>query len=163
MKTLSFVLVLLFAIPAQADDVQMVEDYIRLFHKNVKRQRADRAVRHAPVVVRMANKYNIHPLRLAVLISFESSWNPRAVGSIGEKGLTQCHGVAGMGLDLSTPRGQIECGARHLRRGLNKCGNWLGALTFYQTKGRCSPILQSARIRNREYNLMMKMFDNGGD
>ena len=53
-KILIIIMVLLFTIPAKADHVSVVQSYIRWFHKNVKRQRADRAVRLAPTVVRMA-------------------------------------------------------------------------------------------------------------
>jgi hypothetical protein len=82
--------------------------------------------------------HDIDPALLAVISYLESSWMPGAVGGIGERGVMQVHGAAADGCDLSTRRGQLDCGAAWLRRSYDACGSWPGALTMYAT-GACKP------------------------
>lgn len=100
-----------------------------------------------------ADNYNIDPLIVIIVIWAETRGVLNVDGNIGERGLMQCHGVAADGCDLSTPRGQIDCGARWLRAKLDQCGgDVLGALTAYQRKGgTCGPTVSGSRRRYRWY------------
>lgn len=67
--------------------------------------------------VEAGTEYNIDPVLLVVWSFGESSLRPDAKkGKLNEIGMFQVHGVAKkicerMGLDVSTPSGQIMCGA----------------------------------------------------
>jgi hypothetical protein len=156
---LLLILALLMASPAAASE-QAVRDYIDWFMRDTRPSRATRAKRYVPDVMRMARKYRIHPLRIAIVISAESSWLPHVEGKRGEKGLGQTHGAASRGLPVGTTTGQIEATARWLRMGLDECGNWIEANSWYMT-GYCRPAVWAARRRNKAYNDAMKMFERG--
>lgn len=82
--------------------------------------------------------------KLLAVAFLESSFDPRARGTIGEIGIMQIHGVAAQGCDLRTQRGQLICGARLLQAGIEEYGSWRGSLTRYAT-GRCRS--KSDRVR----------------
>jgi len=102
-------------------DLGAVESHIKWFHQNVSEKKLNKALKHAPVVVEVAHKYDVDPILIAVQIDVESSWNSKANGAIGEEGLMQVHGIARMGFDMSTPKGQIEAGVNHLVMWNEKC------------------------------------------
>jgi hypothetical protein len=99
--------------------------------------------------------HDVDPALLAVVSFLESSWMTTAKGGIGEIGIMQIHGVAAEGCELVTRRGQLDCGARALRRSFEACGSWSGALTMYAT-GQCKP--RTDRVK-RLIEYRMKMWE----
>lgn len=86
----------------------------------------------AEMIAEAADAAGVPPLLLTVLAKRESSFSVDAVGSRGEIGLLQVHGLAAKGCDLETPEGQLACGARWLRRSFDMCGGtWERAITAY--------------------------------
>jgi hypothetical protein len=73
---------------------------------------------------------------LPTIVFLESSYRMEAIGDRGEVGLTQVHGHAAEGCDLTTQLGQLRCGAKWLKKAYDSCGTWEGALTMYAT-GEC--------------------------
>lgn len=91
----------------------------------------------AEQIVKAAAAFDVPPLLLAVTVKRESSFQSDAIGvSNGEIGLSQVHGLAARRCDLSTVAGQLECGARWLRKAHDKCGDWTGGVMAYMS-GRC--------------------------
>ncbi|MCP4679692.1 MAG: lytic transglycosylase domain-containing protein [Deltaproteobacteria bacterium] len=88
-------------------------------------------------IVATARKYRIDEYLLTAMAYCESTFRPTARGSLGERGLVQVGRGARQGCDLTTDRGQLECGASWLRKGIERCGSLKGGLTAYAT-GRCS-------------------------
>ncbi len=82
-------------------------------------------------IVSAAKQWEVPSLLLAVIAFRESSFNTRALGDLGERGLTQVHGMASRGCVLDSQLGQLSCGARWLARGKKLCGSWNGAVTAY--------------------------------
>jgi len=80
-----------------------------------------------------AKKYGIPPAMFRSLISAESSWNPNAGSSAGARGLTQVVPKWHPNADLSSPRGQLDYGAKHLGSLYKKYGNWKDALSVYNS------------------------------
>lgn len=78
-----------------------------------------------------AERCNVPPLLLTVIAKRESSFDPEAVGSLGEIGILQVHGLAAKDCDLSTVDGQLACGASWLRKSFDKCGTWDRAIAAY--------------------------------
>jgi len=141
------------------DKLSMVEMYIGWYLQNVRASLREKAQNeYAPLVVRFAQKYEIDPLLLAVVISCESSWRIDVIGKMGEHGLTQIHGLAGRPFehDLHTAKGQIEAGARWLSIQIERCGGIVEGLSAYMT-GRCKKI-DSARRRYRAYKKAREQF-----
>ena len=94
------------------------------------------------MLIEVAEAEGIDPALFVAMAFLESSFDPKAVGAIGEQGLVQVHGKAKRGCDLTTPRGQAECGARWLVRVSKDCG---GAVVLdkakcfkTRSKGACS-------------------------
>ena len=84
-----------------------------------------------------ARTHGVPPMLLTVMAKRESSFQPDVVGSSrGERGVLQVHGLAARRCDLSTVEGQLDCGARWLRKSFDLCGDWRGAVTAYMS-GRC--------------------------
>ena len=134
------------------DPVVEVDQYIQYFMAGVPAYRYRNAREYAPYVVASAEQYDIDPLLLAVTISVESSWMPDVVGKLGERGLTQVHGVAARGYDLEDARQQIEAGASWLSKCIDQCdGDLLGGLSKYQAGTGCRPHKSS----RKRYNLYM--------
>lgn len=94
---------------------------------------------------------DVSPILLVAVVKRESSFDEKALGKLGEKGLTQMKGVAARGCDLDTVEGQLDCSVRLLTLTHNRCGSWSGALTVYATRaGTCTsdhPNVQAAVMR----------------
>jgi len=136
----------------EQDPVVEVDQYIQYFMADVPMYRYRNAREYAPFVVAYSEQYDIDPLLLAVTISLESSWYPDVVGKLGERGLTQVHGVAARGYDLTDAEQQIEAGAAWLSKCIDKCdGDVLGGISMYQAGTSCTPH-KGSRKRYRLYN-----------
>ena len=147
-------LIALLALPAQAARSTYtgeLTEYLNDFLKNYPKRLA-KAKTYIPVVVAVAQYERIDPMLLATVIGLESSWRTNAIGTKGEKGLMQVHGVAAEGFKLKKPEDQIRAGAKHLGRCFDKCGPDVAkALACYQTRGFCNGNLWSAKYRKRTY------------
>jgi biotin carboxyl carrier protein len=82
---------------------------------------------------RLARKYGVDPRLFRRLITAESGWNPNAVSGAGARGLTQVVPKWHPKANLSTPKGQLEYGAKHLGSLLKKYGNPRDALSVYNS------------------------------
>lgn len=92
----------------------------------------------AEKIAKAAADNGVPPLLLTLMAKRESSFSPEAIGfSRGEIGILQVHGLAARGCDLDTVEGQLDCGARWLRRSFNKCGAWDRAIANYAS-GNCT-------------------------
>ncbi len=80
------------------------------------------AAEYEEMLIEVAEAEGIDPALFVAMAFLESSFDSEAVGAIGEQGLVQVHGKAKRGCDLSTPRGQAECGARWLTVVSEDCG-----------------------------------------
>jgi len=139
------------------DPIVEVDMYLRDFLKNVPPYRYKRAKEFIPYVVNYSQENGIDPLLLAVIISKESSWMPGVTGQKNEKGLTQVHGLAAKGHDVSKPEYQVEAGATWLRKCIDWCdGDVLGGLSIYQTGYSCRPY-KGAKRRLKLYNEAVAM------
>lgn len=131
--------------------VEFSTAYIREFHESIcaglapacyDSVRATRRWKEAPRIaegiVAAAEAEGVSWAVLLVIVRAESSYDDRALGKIGERGLVQVHGEAAKGFDLSTAEGQLAAGAAWWAHCRELCGgDRLRALQAYQT-GRCS-------------------------
>jgi hypothetical protein len=144
-------------------DAVAVEAYIRWFHRNVKQSRTEKALEALPAVLKYSEQYNVDPLLVACIISFESSWRPRP-GGLAEIGYMQIHPRWWpKGFDRETMEGQIGAGAWRLRAAFDKCPSVERALTHYAS-GSCTPRTETTkkkiRYRKNYYMRMVERFRN---
>lgn len=90
-----------------------------------------------------ANANQIPVLLWVAIVYRESSFRPNSKGLLGEVGLTQIHGTAARGCDLSKPAGQLECGARWLARCRDRCGDLERGFALYASGRTCRPARRS--------------------
>jgi hypothetical protein len=152
--------------PVQAAETETktLVAYVDWFHRSVQASRSQTAKELIPTVITYAKKYNLDPLLVACLISFESSWRSRA-GALNEIGYMQIMpGKWSEQFELTTQRGQIEAGAYRLRLAFIKCRSLEGALTHYAC-GRCvsksERTKRKIQYRKKYYERMVKRFKNG--
>jgi hypothetical protein len=125
------------------------------------------------MLVEVAESEGIDPALFIAMAFLESSFDPKAVGNIGEKGLVQVHGKAARGCDLTTPRGQAVCGAQWLVTVSGECGGAValdrekclktgslgacsGGLSAYAS-GRCAASDRVAGVVLRRFKLAEKI------
>ena len=124
-----------------------VQYYIESFTERFRKSRAGRKVYKrsadlAKLIVEQANRFDIDPKLLTVVVRCESSFREGMLeGKAGEVGLTQVLGTARkkakkLGCDLNTSEGQLCAGASWLAAGLERCKTIEGALHYYQA-GKC--------------------------
>ena len=83
----------------------------------------ERCDRYTPLVVAAAREYDVDADLIAAITSLESRWNPAAESRAGARGLMQIMPSTGRRLrcgDLYTPRDNLRCGARLLKRLLDR-------------------------------------------
>ena len=165
MKPLLIILILTLCAPvAQADDKAELEAYVTDFLEPISKTRVYKkrlagALRLIPSVITHAKLQGLDPLLVAVIISYESSWDFTAVGKLGERGLMQTHGRAAKGFDMTDPVQQIAAGCAHLARALEFCkGDVPGALTRYGTGGACRPLARFVKWRLKAYKRAVKRY-----
>jgi hypothetical protein len=87
-----------------------------------------------PTVLDVAEAERFNPAIIAAIITLESSWQPGALGKLGEVGLMQIN-LRGASAD---PAENIRTGIGMLREGMAQCGTVVGAISYYATGSRCS-------------------------
>ena len=99
----------------------------------------------APHVDHAAREYHLKPAILVAMARVESTCNPRAIGGRDgiQYGLLQIRegGSAALGYtadELLKPRLNLELGARHLHRWINRCGDVRAALGVFNGWRKCS-------------------------
>jgi hypothetical protein len=117
----------------------------------------------AALIVEISREYN-HSHWLITAMSFcESSFNKKAIGfARKEVGLLQVHGVAlkrckRKGFDMSTDRGQLQCGAWFLEERVTHCKTVKRGLTAYASGSCRARTARTARIVDRRFRLAAKL------
>jgi hypothetical protein len=154
---------LLTAALAQPDYTAELTAYVDDFLSTVRLMRGfakRRADAHAliPIVVHYSRAYQVDPLLVGVLISFESSWRTNVTGALGELGALQTMPRYAKMFDLTTPDGQIHAGVSHLRRSLSACGDDLARGVNHYGSGRCEPVGRWVQWRLRAYARAVRRF-----
>ncbi len=121
----------------------------------------------AEMIAEASEAAQVPPLLLTVLAKRESSFSKDAVGSRGEVGILQVHGLAARGCDLSTAEGQLACGAKWLRKAFDMCGTWERAITAYAagycTAPRKSKLATLVLSRFRQWQRAQAIIDSCHD
>lgn len=115
----------------------------------------------ASIFVEAGERYNVDPILLVVWSFGESSLRTDAKGALGEVGLFQVHGRArktcdGLGLDSSTTRGQIICGAALIDMDRRYCGDLAKGLHQYAS-GKCAGTPRARRIVKRRFRQLERL------
>jgi len=165
MKKMILILTLMLAaFVVRADDADELRAYITDFMRPISKTRVYKkrlaaALNLVPVVIEHSKAQKIDPLLVAVIISYESSWDFTAVGKLGERGLMQTHGRAARGFDMTDPAQQIAAGCAHLARALRDCqGDLSGALSRYGTGGECRPVARFVKWRLQAYQRAVRRY-----
>ena len=154
LKTLLALLVSVGVAASIRTPTDELNDYITQWTATAPNRTA-KAISYVPAVIAASETHGIDHMLLAVIISGESSWRESAIGGRGEIGLMQVHGQCAEGCDLTTPAGQIDCGAQCLSAWRERCGagfDMAPALNGYAS-GKCGPILESTKRRVRLWQL----------
>jgi len=141
------------------EDEVWVQHYIERFSERFRQSRAGskvykRAPELAKLIVEQANRFDIDPKILTVVVRCESSFREGMLeGKAGEVGLTQVLGTARkkakkLGCDLNTSKGQLCAGASWISAGLERCKTVEGALHYYQA-GKCRSSAYGPKYRMR--------------
>ena len=122
-------------------------------------KRHDKAVEMIPIILRHCQRYNVDPLRVAILAQEENSWRQSRVGKAGEVGPLQVMPKWFKRFGLDTLDGQIEAGIWWISEGLKQCGGD-GAQAFHWYRySKCSDIpYPGARRRERLYKQAVKKY-----
>jgi hypothetical protein len=90
---------------------------------------------YEPMAQQIAGQYGIPSNIFTALIAKESSWNPYAIGTKGEYGLTQLMDATAASVNatdyLYDPSANMRGGAAYLSSMYKKYGNWQDALAAY--------------------------------
>ena len=145
MKYLIIILLLLAPVSTSAQTVVDISDAIAWLlrtnprHPLMRDARARRAM--AKDINQASAEYNQDQLLITGMAFYESTFRPGARGRLGEIGLLQVgphvrEECKSDGWPMSDPLHQLRCGARHLRRQIDRCGSLAGGLASYASS-RC--------------------------
>jgi len=150
--------------PNRQYEVELI-DYVEDFLKSVNKtkgyyRRYNEAVEMVPYILTYCERYNVDPLRVAVLADLEGSWKPDVVGALGELGPLQVmprHFKKRFGLDDLDS--QIHAGVWWLSVALERC-NHDGARAFnYYASNQCGKVPSGkSRYRERRYNRAVRKY-----
>ncbi len=110
-----------------------VNDFLTSWFDKCSPRKLARALELVPTVIAVAEEERFNPSVIAAIISFESTWQPGAIGKLGEVGLMQIN-RRGASAD---PAQNIRTGIGMLREGLARCSTPLGAVSYYATGSSC--------------------------
>jgi hypothetical protein len=120
-----------------------IGSWLEIFFARCNPRKLDAAKKLIPSVVEAAQEHGVNPYLVAAMVSLESSWQPIAVGKLGEIGLLQV-----MGSDAKTVEEQLDHGLTILVAAHAECGSTIGAVSKYATGRSCKPY-RGARLRLR--------------
>ena len=112
-------------------------------------------------ILTAATKNNVPPLLVTVIAFRESSFRTSATGQIKEIGIMQVHGQAARGCNLNSQAGQLDCGARWLRKMYEHCGSWEGSVSAYLS-GKCKPSTKRTSWLVKDRLLLWKKLEDLG-
>lgn len=132
--------------------MEFIDDFLHTVRlmPSFEKRRAD-ALSCIPIILKYCDRYDVDPLLVAVIMRFESSWKPAAVGKLGELGVMQTMPRLFREFDLNTTDGQIHAGVSHLRASLDACGGNIEQGINYYGANRCKPILRFVKWRFGAY------------
>lgn len=155
-------------------DEQVVENYVEYFHRNMRYSYTEKAKRLIPVLLEHSSDYQVDPLLMGCIFSFESSWR-NFLGRAGERGpghvMPEGRGlswrmIGDEKIDLTTLDGQIKGACAHMRVSMNTCKKMEGVFSHYAGAGCKSSkthIRKKMRRRARYYKTMVKKFRGHND
>jgi hypothetical protein len=114
-------------------------------------------------VYRASLATGLDPELIAAIAWRESRFDQRVIdgeklGKVGERGLMQVHGVAARGCELLSVAKQLDCGARWLRRQIDKCGgDVVGGIARYMSGYTCEPTGGFRRTCKSRYYLYQRI------
>lgn len=120
-----------------------IDAWIDVFFAKCNPKKATAARKLIPIVVDTAIEADVNPALVAAMVTLESSWQPIAVGKLGEIGLLQV-----MGGKATTAQEQLAEGLAILSAAYEECGTTIGAVSKYATGKTCKPY-RGARLRLR--------------
>jgi hypothetical protein len=140
-----------------------LEEHISYWLEHVDpgpKRRYPKAVEMIPLILEYCEKYNVDPLRIAVLASQENSWLQQGRGKAGEVGPLQIMPKwFKKRFDVQTLDGQIEAGIWWLSEGLRICKTGARAYHWYRfAKCPKSKPHAGALWRERLYKLAVKKY-----
>lgn len=162
MKEILVYLIIVFVITlasysSESAEKQTVEQYVSHFLR-IYPERNDRAQNLIPKIKKLSKKNGIDYRIVVVMVTMESAWRTDAVGTIGEIGLMQIHGVCRMGHDLSTPLGQIKAGIMCLRLSRDACDGSDEQMVAMYASGNCkSESVRTQRLVRRRLAIARKL------
>jgi hypothetical protein len=117
------------------------------------------ALEMVPIILNYCEYYNVDPLRVAVIMEYESSWRQDAVGKLGEIGPMQLmprffKRVFG----LKTLDSQIHAGIWWLSVATERCGGDVTQAYNYYGMVTCKPIKKFAKWRARKYHRAVRKY-----
>ena len=148
----------------KAELTAQIQDWLRPVAKTrAFGQRYAEAVQMIPYILDSCEKYNVDPLRVAILAREENSWYQRGWGDDGEVGPLQVMPKWFKAFNLNTLNGQIDAGVWWIGRGMKECKGD-GALSFnWYFKGKCGKVpTEKAQRRENLYQKAVEKYRRKG-
>ena len=150
MKNIVLILFFLFPLEAYSTETTDISDAIKWLVRTNHRHQMWTNIRArskiAEWILSAAIEQRLDPYLLIGMAYHESTFRPGVIGALGEVGLIQVAKHVRLececdGYDMVVPLDQLRCGARHLRRMIDRCGSLRSGLTAYASAPpRCSEV-----------------------
>lgn len=131
----------------RATHAERIDGWLVRYFSKCSPYKLRRARAVLPVLLDVCEREGVSPYLVAAIVTLESTWDAKALGKLGEKGLMQVM------RDNVPPdaAGQIGAGVAILKRAWEKCGTVAGAVSLYATGASCRPYRGTAlRMRLAE-------------
>jgi len=138
-------------------DRTTVRAYISYFKRDVKVSYRNRAVALTDKIVSISRKNGVDPFLTALMMRYESSYQPGVIGKLGERGLMQVHPILLGSREMETIDDEIRIGVEHLSKSLDACPSLKQSINHYMS-GRCFPIYRKPEMRFNNYVNAVKIF-----
>ena len=124
---------------------EKIDRFLTWWFAEVDQRKLKRARALVPTLLDATEEHGVNPSLVAAMVSLESSWQPAAMGKLGERGLLQ---VMRSDAPLDDPRKQLDHGLTILKKSYAECGTVVGAISKYATGKSCREY-RGARLRLR--------------